>query len=301
MTEVSSPEVSSSSTDGVESAEQQSSEGSTQQTSAEKEAAKQLRKLKVRGKEIEVDDDKYHEYASKGAAAHETWQEASAMRKQAEELIHRLKNDPMSILKDPSIGLDFRKLAEDYIWEQIQEERLSPEQKEKRKIEKELENYRKQEAERKKSEDDKKQEELNAAYQQEVDQKISKALSSSGLPKTTGTVRRMVEYMLHDVRRGISRDPSDYTEFVRQDYMNDIKDLFSETDGDTLLKFVGDPVLKKIKESDLKRIKTPTPSEGHTFVPGKGMVKNQDLGSTRDRKLRGSDWDKEVMRGFMSR
>lgn len=42
---------------------------------AHKAAAAAYKKLKIKGREIDVDETKYHEYAQKGAAATETWQE----------------------------------------------------------------------------------------------------------------------------------------------------------------------------------------------------------------------------------
>ena len=268
-------------------------ESAPAESTAEKAVAAALRKLKVKGKEIEVDDAKYQEYAQKGAAATETWQEAARMKREAESFIHKLKNNPMEVLLDPNLGLDFRKIAEEYIWDQIQDEQLSPQEKAARDRDRELEKYKKADEERKGQEEARKKQELHAHYAADYDKQISSALSKSGLPKTTGTVRRMTDYMLHDVRAGISRDPSEYIEQVRQDYISDIQELFGQTDGDTLLKLMGDGTAKKLRESDLKRLKTTTPSEGHTFIPGKGMVPVKP-----GKKLSGLDWEKDVMKSF---
>jgi hypothetical protein len=215
------------------------------------------------------------------------------MKREAEQFIHRLKNDPRSVLTDPTLGVDFRKIAEEYVWEQIQEEQLSPEQKQARDMDRELKKYREQEEKAKVSEKEQKAQQLREHYSMDYDKRISQALSTSGLPKTEGTVKRMIEYMLHDVNNGFQRDASDYVEYVRQDYMRDIQELFGQTDGDTLMKFLGEDTMKKAREADLKRLKTTTPESGHTFVPGKGMVK-----AKAQKKLSGLDWERSVMKDF---
>ena len=265
---------------------------------AEKKAAvaAAMKKLKVKGKEIEVDEANYHAFAQKGAAATETWQEAAKMKRDAEAFVHRLKTNPREVLLDPSLGLDFRKIAEEYLWEQIQDEQLSPEEKATRSRDRELEKYRAAEKETESKAAEAKAKELHNHYAADYDRQITTALSKSGLPKTTGTVRRMTDYMLHDVRAGISRDPSEYIDQVRQDYIHDIQELFGQTDGDTLLKLLGDETGKKLRLADLKRLKSPTPSEGHVFVPGKGMVKEKPA-----KKMAGDAWQKDLVKGYLGR
>jgi len=263
---------------------------------AEKAAAAAYKKLKIKGREIDVDETKYHEYAQKGAAATETWQEAAKMKKEADDFMKRLRENPKSVLADKSLGINFRKVAEDYIWEQLQDEQMSPHEKAQREKERRLEILEAQEAERAKSESEQQRLREHEHYRNEYDQKISKALASSGLPRTTGTVRRIAEYMKVDIDSGVDRDPIEYIDAVRADYMEDIKELLGTVDGDTLLKMLGDDAAKKIRTSDLKRLKTTTPKEGHTFVPGKGMQKNEPV-----KKLSGKDWERDVMKSLMSR
>ena len=255
-----------------------------------------LRKLKVKGKEIEVDEAKFIEYAQKGAASTETWQEAAKMRKEYESFMHRLKTNPREVLLDPSLGVDFRKVAEDYLWEQIQDEQLTPEQKAQKARDRELEKYKKQHEEKEKEELTAKQQAQAQHYAQDYDRQISGALAASGLPKTTGTVRRMTEYMIHDVKAGFQRDAAEYVEMVRNDYMQDIKELLGSVEGEHLLKFLGEDGAKKLRTADLSRLKSTTPKEGHTFVPGKGMV-----GKEKVKKMGGFDWEAAIKKEMLGK
>ena len=80
----------------------------SQEEVEEKKEAAALKKLKVRGREIEVDEAGYHAYAQKGAAAEEKWQEAAKIKKEADAFVERLKKNPIEVLKDPSLGVEFR-------------------------------------------------------------------------------------------------------------------------------------------------------------------------------------------------
>ena len=262
------------------------------ETTEEKKEAAALKKLKVRGREIEVDEAGYHAYAQKGAAAEEKWQEAARMKKEADAFVERLKKNPIEVLKDPSLGVDFRKVAEDYLWEQMQEENLSPEEKQYRREQKELKDLRdakeKHEAE---IEAQRHQAEVQH-FEQEYDKKVATALADSGLPKTTGTIRRITEYMLLDVKNGVERPIADYVDLVSRDYAADIKDLIGALPADKLLKLLGGDVAKKIREHDVAQLRSPQPASGHTFVPGKGMVANNKPA----KKLGGHDWQQQIMK-----
>lgn len=267
-------------------------EAPTQAEEEKKEAAAALKKLKVRGKEIEVDEAGYHAYAQKGAAAEEKWQEAAKMKKEADAFIQRLKSNPIEVLKDPTLGVDFRKVAEDYLWEQMQDENLSPEEKQYRKDQQELKNLREAKEKHESDLESQRHQAEVQHFEQEYDKKVATALADSGLPKTTGTIRRITEYMLLDVKNGVERPISDYVDLVSRDYADDIKDLIGNLPADKLLKLLGSDVSKKIRDHDVAKLKSAQPASGHTFVPGKGMVP----ANKPAKKLSGHDWQQQIMK-----
>ena len=57
-------------------------------------------------------------------ASDENFRKSSAIEKQAEALLDRLKTDPISILENPELGINFRELAEDYLYNKIQYEQM---------------------------------------------------------------------------------------------------------------------------------------------------------------------------------
>ena len=268
----------------------------TDKEKAEKAAAAALKRLKVKGKEIEVDESKYHEYAQKGAAATETWMEAAKMKRDADDFMRRLKEDPRSVLTDPNLGVDFRKIAEDYIWEQIQDEQLSPEQKAQRDRDRELEKYKAAEKERMGKAQQEDEQKLKDHYRQDFDKKITEAMSKTQLPKTEYSLDRLIHYMRLDVENGFQQDIGEYVKMVEDDYAADLKAFVGNLSPEQLEKFIGAEQLKKHREHDLKRLKTSTPEAGHTFVPGKGMVK-----APAPKRLSGVDWERDVIAGWKKR
>ncbi len=217
-------------------------------------------KIKVDGSEEELDEDTIVKLAQLGRASNKRFQEAANLRKQAEEFINLLKQDPRRVLSNPAIGVDPYKLAEDWLIERMEMEKLTPEQQQLRAYEQQLKAYeeeKKQVAEQKAQEE---QQKLIQHHTQMYEQQVTEALSASGLPKTTKTVKRMAEYMYKALENGIDLKPSDVVSLVKQDYIKEITDLFSQTDGDSLLQILSTTGIdNKIRKADLARLKSGAP------------------------------------------
>jgi hypothetical protein len=249
-------------------------------------ALKKKFKIKVDQKEEDVEIDLNNEEELKrhiqmSRAAQKRMQEAATTRKQAEDFIKMLQTDPISVLTNPNLGVDFRRIAEDYLYKQIVEEQLTPEQKRLQEAERIIKE-REEEVKRKREDSERSQmEQLQNHYAQDFDKKITEALKSSNLPKTPKTVRRMAELMHRNLSHGLELEPSQLVEFVRQDYLNEIKELFGNTEGDILMSLMGDDIANKLRKADLARIKgvnpfkQPVNSQPQEDKPVKRMSKDE--------------------------
>src|SRR5271166_5258847 len=74
-------------------------------------AAKKAYKLKVNGRDLEVDEAELLKRAQMGYSADQRWQETAQMRKQMDAFIHLIQTDPAKALAQ--MGHDVDKLAED--------------------------------------------------------------------------------------------------------------------------------------------------------------------------------------------
>ena len=168
-----------------------------------KEQQKLLKKygITVNGKQKEIeldlsDDAAVKRYLEQAAGANQRFEEAASVRKQAEQLVKMLKENPKAILKHPDLALDYKKLAAEIMNEESEDMAKTPEQK---KIEEMEAKLKKHEEERKQLEDEKRQAEaqrLELEAFQQLDEQIDEALSSTDLPKSPYVVKRISDIML---------------------------------------------------------------------------------------------------------
>ena len=219
-------------------------------------------KLKVDGRNEELSEEEVIKWAQMGRAAQSRFQEAAAMRKQAEDFIQMLKTNPRAVLENKNIGVDLRKFAEDYLGEQLRAQQMTPEQRRIKELEDSLKAKEAQEAEGKKTAEQRQHDAEIAQYQQEYDISIPQAIEKAGLPKTPYTVKRITDYMISALNNGVDVSPDAVTEMVRQDYMSDLIALAGGMDGDRLLALFGDGVSNKIRKADLARLKKGLAGQG---------------------------------------
>lgn len=257
-------------------------------TAIQDDAAPQLSakkyKVKVDGEELEVDESELLTGYQTRKAADKKFREAAQYRKQAEEFISMLKADPVKVLSHPSIGHDMRKLAEEYLVSQLQEEALSPEQRELKEAKRKLQEYEEQEKRKKQEEEQTQLEKLQSHYAEEYTNKITQALEASTLPKTPMTIKRMAYYLHRGLEMGIPVDVKDAAELVKQDYIEEQKNLFGALDEDTLVTLLDKGVLDKIRKAELKKAKAVQPTQGQKFV-GEGLKEPRT-----PKKMSKDDW-----------
>jgi hypothetical protein len=216
-------------------------------------------KLKVDGQEVEfdaTDEAAVQRVVQKGLASDRKFQEAAKVRQQAENFVKMLKENPLEVLKHPSLGLNFRELAENFLYEQIQAESISPEERQVSSEREELERYRRQEQETKQQQQTKQQEELKDRYRQDYQTKFIEALDVAGLPKSDWSVTRMATYMREAISKGLTNvTPKDVAHLVKQDWLSAQREMFGSLDGDKLIEVLGKDVAEKIRLHDVAKYK----------------------------------------------
>lgn len=248
---------------------------------AKQEAIARRLKLKVDGRDEELDEGEVIKWAQMGRSAQKRFQEAAAARKQAEDFIKMLKENPLEVLRNPAIGIDVRKFSEEFLTKELQKETLSPEQ---RRIQELEENLRASDNEKKQREEQQRVEQhakLQQHFAQDYETKITEALQTSGLPKTPLTVKRMADRMSAGIAAGFDLSPADVVQMVRQDYLTEVHDLFSQTDGDALIKILGDGVANKIRKADLARLKSTPLGGSHLAAP---VAKEEPVAKVKEPK-----------------
>jgi hypothetical protein len=163
--------------------------------------------------------------------------------------------------------LDFRKLAEEYLYEQLQRESMTPEEIEHEKKMKRLQELEDQEKSRTEEEEQKRIKVVQEQYAKKFDQTITEALKQSGLPKTPSSVKRMAQMLSKNIELGLELDPEDLVEEVRGSYFKEFKEIFESADVDFILSILGDDISNKIRKRDIEKLRT---------VPQHNKAENQD-------------------------
>lgn len=230
-----------------------------------KKVEKQLKKLKLKvdGKEIEEsfdpnDDDYLTKQLQLAKMGQKRASEAAQLQKEVQAFIKALKEDPRKVLADPNIGIDIKQLAAQVIEEEIENSKKSPEQLEKEKLQKELQELRDQQAREKEERDQREFERLQASEYERYDMLMSKALEKSDLPKSPYVVKKMADYMLLSLQKGVDLSPDEVLPLVRQELQNDIKEMFAVMPDEVIEGIVGKDVIGRIRKKSVAKAKQQT-------------------------------------------
>jgi len=232
-------------------------------------AAKKQYKLLIDGKEsVEEfdpsDDEAVRKELQLSRAAKKRMAEAVAEKKKAFEIINAFEKDPETMLK--RLGPKGREIAEKYLLAQINDDMLSPEQRELKTLREENETFKQREvrekAEREQSATLKKENEYAQAFQETIIQ----ALNKSGLPKTPELVKRMAAVMSKNLEFGLELTPDDLVAEVKNDIMGLLKSIAGDAEGEQLATMFGPDVANKIRKFDIKSLQE---KQGQVFQQGK--------------------------------
>lgn len=230
----------------------------------------------------QVDYIRRHLQMSK--AASKRMQEAAVTRKQAEQFLDALNNDPMRVLSNPKImGEDkFREIAEAFLSKKLQEQMLSPEERSRLEKEDRLRKYEEQEKQRQEAEQSEKIQRLQEHYTDHYQKVIVGALEGSNLPKNPFTVKRMAELMQKNLQYGMELEPSTLAQLVREDYQKELVALIGSSNPEQILGLFGEEVSNKIRKHDLDKLKSGNPGFGQRSPQAPNQPSNPAKPMNRD-------------------
>ena len=183
--------------------------------------------------------------------------EAKNQQAQIQQFVQSFQTDPKGTLKQmfQSNNKQLQQIAEEIILEQMEEEMLDPREKELRELRAEKERYARELEEEKKRIEQQEQERLSQQYAQQFEQDIINVLETSSLPKTENTVKRLAQYKLVGLQKGMDIPFSKIAEMVQRDIETEIQQLFGSGKIEQLTRLLGEDKLKEIRKQDLERVK----------------------------------------------
>lgn len=239
----------------------QKADNATSNTPEAVKAAAQEAKRKIKVDDQEIDEEEilkvYRERKGHQRAANKELQEGKALRKQSEEFIGMMRDKAQLFDALKKLGHDPRKLAEEYLVSQLQDEQMDPRDKELRDAKaklkqiEDLEKKQQAEVERRRSE------ELKAKYAKDYETQFVGALEKHQLPPTKPMVAEMAKYIGRAAKIGFKMTADEAAQLVRQDIEAAHRKLIGDSDGEILLKLLGEEVANKIRKFDVAKIKSP--------------------------------------------
>lgn len=223
-------------------------------------AAPVKRKMKWGDTEKEVTFDEAVQLAQKAWGIESKAKEAHEKAESADKLLSMLQDDPKAFAKRArAMGLNPEKLATEILYDQIQRNSMTPEQRE-------LMEYKEKEAERvaeeKAATDLKRAQEVDAKTKEwsaTFEQQLETALKTQGLPKTRLALALTAQY----IDAGLAQK-KDYTveqvlPYVLRDLKETQKETWGKLDGDDLLAAVGEDLADKISRARVSKFKKAPP------------------------------------------
>lgn len=273
------------------------------QVEAPTPAEKKIWKLKADGEEFDFDasdEEAIKREIMKARGADKRFQTAAQLKKQAESFFEMLKSPESlkKVLTDPRIGVDLKKFAEDYVWEHIQEQQMTPEQKAQREKDRRLAELEAKEAQYAKNETERILQEKQKMWEGEYEKKFLQALETEGIPKTEQVVREMAYYTEKALENGYDLSPQEIARLVQNDLRTQFSQFVNGLNEEQFLQFVGEHNAEKLRKADIKRLKSP---QGNPFPKPPRQERPKPQAAERDKRVPASVWIEDIKRDFLNR
>lgn len=244
-------------------------------------------KVKLDGKEVEVTlEEMTRDYQIK-KLSDKKLHEAAMKIKKAEEFSKMLKENPKAVLRAKELGFskqDIRRLAEDIIAEEIEEQRLSPQEREARETKRALEEERQKRLELENKEKTAHQQALSQKYAQEYETQLIQELEKSGLPKTPKAVALAAKHMLTALKAGYKLTVQDVVNDVKHDLTSSVKDVLADLDGAALENILGQEIADKLRKHSIEKLKNPSYRVSQEDQPSPTLQKKKVITSSEWRR-----------------
>lgn len=243
----------------------------------------QTQKMKFTGK------DQLKAVLQKALYADQAIKDGTQAKKGAEAMMAKLKTPQglREILSDPAIGLDLRKFVLDEVHAMMDDERLTPEERESRDAKRERDELKAWKEQREQSEKDADQKAKNEKLATQTRGEIVTAMAKyPDIPQTQATMDAVIQNMRAAFRRyGKHLSPEQSMTVYSQQYWQSLQSVIEKLDPDTIAKKFGQKTLDKIQKLKLQELKDKTD-------PGKKTLTNAETSVKNKKNLTEKEYDK---------
>lgn len=212
-------------------------------------------KVKIDGREEEVELEKLIANYQKAQAADRRFQEAARKEKEAQSVMQALESGDLKFLEQKLGKAKAKALMEDYLIQDMEYEALPESEKRARQLEQENKTLKQQQEELQKAEKQKKYEAELSAAQQEIDNEVHQALAELGMKPTPRLAVRIVDEMiakLEGKQEAISAKQA--SERALQALQMDIGEYLPTLTLEQLQKIIPPKVIDMLRQGEVDRV-----------------------------------------------
>jgi hypothetical protein len=235
--------------------------GGTAAAAAQKsidEILKEGIEFKAKDRTVKVNSlEQLKHYAQKGFGSDKAFEERNKYETELQQLRAAFK-DPKALREIlAKEGNDPRKLAEEWVYEQIEQERLTPEQQKLRELEKWKSEREKQDADAKQKAAEAEESERIKQLQDHLAGVYHDALVKAEIPPEVAPwfIPRIAKLADQLIEADIQPDPAQLADLAIRDFRQEQAAIIGKLDGGALVGMLGEDVVNKIRRFDLARLR----------------------------------------------
>jgi hypothetical protein len=253
-------------------------------------------KIKVNGKEktVKLDLSNEEDIIRKlqlAEMSHLSMQQKRELEKEYEQEVKRLLQDPKSTLKE--LGLDPLKLGEEWLRQEVEDRKKSPEMRAKEQLEKELAEARRKLQEQEEQSKNARMAQLQVEEAQKLEVEIEQALDAhKTLPRSPKTVARIADALLWtmDNAETLGIDPEQVTvedviPTVENEIRRELASFMDELPEELMEEYIGKKNLERLRKNRLTAMK-PNNVSSVKPVAKKEIEKEQQSGKKSKLKMK---------------
>lgn len=237
-------------------------ESKPSETQAQAEARRLRAKVKIFGKEEELDlsEEEAIREIQKGRALERKTKANNEQADRARRAFELAQKDPVAFLRE--LGHDVNQLAERQLAERARMEMMTPEQRALAERDAKIAEYEQREQTRQQSQ---RAEAAKRHEQMLLDrnrQEFAEAVEKHGIPKNYKWLERWVDVKRHNLEQGLSLNPEQIASEARKSARSDLMELTHGLQGKSLMEFLGPELVQHVLQQAIAGYEAE-----HTYEP----------------------------------
>lgn len=219
-----------------------------------------------------------------------------------QSILQLLKENPMEVLRHPSLGIDMKKFIEDEIAREVEEASKSPEQLAQEKLTKENEDLKKLLADAQKAKDDQESQRIQSEVATKVHSDITAALDGGGLPSNMEAIKRVAMALKAANKLKINVTAAEVIPYVKKQIFEESRALSSMLKEEEYEEFLGEERIKAIAKKYYSRNKKPAeptiPTPSSIQATGKDTLDGLFKPKAKTERVNPKMWAKNIEKSF---